>query len=196
VAGPEENPPEAKHSNIGVVMGLHLGAEAAAGSLPSNVGSLSASEASSAGVAFGLDAAFRFGRHFLAGLTLDHAALNNGTADSVAVGTTYSTSTTYLGVVLAFIGNPDRVAFYGEIGAGERWINVHHEVSGGNSGSDGYASNQFDLGLGVWIPIGHRVRLLPKGTLTMGSVGDPAHTDTTFATFAMFALQGQYNLDF
>ena len=109
-----------------MLFGLHLGIEAAAGTVPGSDGSpYDASNFGSSGVAYGLDGGFRFARHFYVGLTLDHAALNTGTHKDLSNVAKTSSSTSSLGLILAFIGNPDRVSFYGEVGAASRWYDVH-----------------------------------------------------------------------
>jgi hypothetical protein len=197
---PEMAPPEPRHSNFGFLFGLHLGAEAVGGTVPTatNTAPVDASNVSSGGFAYGLDAGFRFARHFYVGLTLDHASLGSGNRSDLTADDKASSSTTLFGVNLAFIGNPDRVSFYGELGVGSRWFDVH-ETSGGITTTRLYNASEFTLGAGVWIPIGHAVRLLPKGTLGLGSIGSESGADdfryNSFAAFGMLGLAGFYNLD-
>jgi PEGA domain len=198
---PEVAPPEPRRSNFGFLFGLHLGAEAVGGTVPTatNTAPVDASNVSSGGFAYGLDAGFRFARHFYVGLTLDHAALGSGNRTDLTGDEKASSSTTLLGVNLAFIGNPDRVSFYGELGVASRWFDVHETTIGGITRSHLYDASEFTLGAGVWIPIGHVVRLLPKGTLGLGSIGsennDADLRYNSFAAFGMLALAGFYNLD-
>jgi hypothetical protein len=197
---PEMAPPEPRRSNFGFLFGLHLGAEAVGGTVPTatNTAPVDASNVSSGGFAYGLDAGFRFARHFYVGLTLDHASLGNGNVNDLTADDKASSSTTLFGVNLAFIGNPDRVSFYGELGVGDRWFDVH-ETSGGLTTTRLYNASEFTLGAGVWIPIGHVVRLLPKATLGLGSIGSESGAEdfryNSFAAFGMLGLAGFYNLD-
>jgi hypothetical protein len=196
-------PPPPPHSNFGLLFGLHLGYEAVGGTVPTadNSGSVDASNVSSGGVSYGLDGGFRFFRHFYVGLILEHASLGNGTANDLTSNPDRASSTTTMfGATVAFIGNPDRVSFYGELGLASRWFDVH-ETTNGLTQSHTYDSGEFTLGAGVWIPIGHSVRVLPKGTLGLGSIGsegtnaDANFRYTSFAAFATLSLTGFYNLD-
>jgi hypothetical protein len=200
LGGPDETGPEPKRSNFGVLMGLHLGAEAAGGdvSLPSNATG-PANGVGSGGVTYGLDGGIRLGHHFYIGLTLDHAQLNDGQTDKITSGsyTRATSETTHFGVVGAFIGNTEHVSFYGELGLAGRWLSVT-TYEGATSQSATYGDTEFDMGLGVWIPIGHRVRLLPKATLgfiTNKTTTSEGNDYTALTGFGMLGLQGMYNID-
>jgi hypothetical protein len=205
-------PSQPLRSRVGLLFGLHLGFEGAGGSVPApnTTGSVDASDVSAGGVAFGVDGGLRFARHWYVGLTLDHALLNSGNSSNLQsdVGsnvTGATANTTQLGIILALIGNPERVSFYGEVGLADRWFNVRETLTGGTS-TRTYTGGEFMLGIGVWIPVGRAVRLLPKITLGLGSLGSGNQNATgsngnqfngydAFATFAMLGLAGFYNLD-
>ena len=117
-------------------------------------------------MAFGIDGGLRFARHWYVGLTLDHALLN--TAVRATCRTTWvdvtgaSSNTTQLGIILALIGNPDRVSFYGEVGLADRWFNVRETRDGRAGSSRTYTGGEFTLGIGVWIPVGRAVPPAPE----------------------------------
>ena len=195
-------PAEPLRARVGLLFGVHLGFEGASGSVPAPgaAGAIDPTKVGSGGLAFGLDGGVRFARHWYVGLTLDRASLGAGNANANDLpGVTGVTSnTTQLGVILALIGNPDRVSFYGEIGLAERWFDVrettmtpmpqdHHLYNGG----------EFTLGLGIWIPIGRSFRLLPKFTIGLGTLGsdDPKDPYSGFSSFGMLGVEGLYNLD-
>jgi hypothetical protein len=207
--GPEAGEtPQPRRSNLGLIFGLHLGVEGAAGTVPSSIdgASVNASTVSSEGVAFGFDAGFRFGRHWIVGLAFEHAGLNAGDLkDLSSDATTASSNTTSFGANIAFVGNPDRVSFYGELGVGERWYNVTEVYSSGDTTTTSkrlFSSAEFNMGLGVWIAIGRSVRLLPKVTLSLASLSDhdlasdgTPIDSTTFVAVGMLGIAGFYNLD-
>lgn len=182
----------------GFLLGAHLGGEWINGSIPlSTGGAIDATNLVSGGVAYGLDAGLRFARRWYVGLTLDHA---NYTTKSTQAFTTTSAESTLFGAVIGAVVNPDRTSFYGEAGLAARWVTVRGTDDGTFSGPE------FELGLGLWLPVGRAVRLLPKATLTLGDLSGgnetttmPAHTDTNRSTtgHAIFALvlTGFYNID-
>jgi hypothetical protein len=192
---PEQPPPEPRReSRFGFLVGGHLGLEVAGGTLPPDpndpgAASMDVGTVAGAGVAFGLDGGFRFGRHWYVGATLEHAAFG-----STATGAgTSSADTTLAGLVIALIANPDRVSFYGELGLGARWF--HYSIPGGAIDSVREAG-EFSLGTGVWIPIGRSFRLLPKATLGLGGFDSDDETTTYAHVFFMLGTAGFYNADF
>jgi hypothetical protein len=193
----------------GFLFGGHLGWEAPAGSLPlANDTNVDASSISAGGFAYAFDGGFRFGRRWYIGLTLEHASFGQGKDVSLlgpAVGTVTSDST-LLGVILAVMVNPDRASAYFEIGAANRWYGFTATTTDGSPPlSNGYSSGEFEIGLGVWIPAGSYIRLLPKVSLGLGSFstptsGAPAPPGTTTSgsaghAFVMLGLGGFYNID-
>jgi hypothetical protein len=203
IVATELGPSQPLRARVGLLFGLHLGFEAASGSVPApntTAGAIDPNNVGQGGLAFGLDGGVRFARHWYVGLTLDHASLGNGNLNDLPPGevTGASSNTTQLGVILGLIGNPDRVSFYGEIGLAERWFNVRETTTQSLPADHRiYNGGEFTLGVGVWIPAGRSFRLLPKVTVGLGSIdsGDPNDRYSGFASFAMLGLAGFYNLD-
>jgi hypothetical protein len=192
-AAPIPVPEAPRESRLGLLFGAHLGLEVAGGTLPPDAnstdgGSIDLSSVTGNGFAFGLDGGFRFGRRWYVGVALEHAAFSS-TASDVGQATG---DTTLAELVLALIVNPDRVSFYGETGLGSRWF--HYSVAGGGAGTLRQAG-EFSLGAGVWIPIGHSIRLLPKATLGLGGFDSDDGTSTYPHVFVMLGMAGFYNVD-
>ena len=99
----------------GVLLGAHLGASGLGGLLPTDSGSIEASDVVGPGVAAGLDAAYRFGRRWCVGLSLEHANFGAGTEQSGAPSSAHA-SATLLAIILGVMVNPDKTSFYGEVG--------------------------------------------------------------------------------
>jgi hypothetical protein len=182
-------------SNLGLLFGGHLGVDVPSGQLPLGDGiSTDISRYSAAGFAYGLDFGFRFARRLVLNVVLEGDSYGAGSKD-----TKPSSGSTLLAATFGFMGNPDRVSFYGEIGAGNRW----YWFNDGPSSKGSYNGGEFILGLGCWIPIGRAFRLLPKVTLGVGPF-DPPHQDASNANTStpywhsvlMFGLAGFYNLNF
>ncbi len=188
-------------SSKGFLLGAHLGGEWMNGTVPlSTGGATDATNLLAGGVSYGLDVGFRFARHWIAGLTLDHANYTTRTTQEFTTTNAYST---LFGAVIGATVNPDRTSFYGEAGLAVRWLTVRGTDDGTFSGPE------FELGLGIWVPVGRAERHLPKATVTLGDLsgsnsapamtGMPAHADTNRSTtgHAIFALvlTGFYNID-
>jgi hypothetical protein len=182
----------------GFLLGGHLGGEWINGTVPlSNGGSIDSSQLFSGGFAYGLDVGFRFARRWYVGLALDHA---NYMTRSTPEFTTTTADSTLVGAVIGAVVNPDRTSFYGEAGIAARWLTVRGTDDGTFSGPE------FELGLGLWLPVGRAARLLPKATLTLGDLsggepppsmpghGDESRSPTGHAIFAL-VLTGFYNVD-
>jgi hypothetical protein len=192
---PESATPEAPHeSRFGLLLGGHLGLELVGGTLPPDENNPDATSVdpgtvAGAGVAFGLDGGFRFGRRWYVGATLEHAAFSSTVTD----GGTSRADTTLAALVIALIVNPNRVSFYGEVGLGSRWF---HYAIAGSAVDTLRQTGEFSLGSGVWIPIGRSFRLLPKATLGLGGF-DSDNGATAYAhVFFMLGTAGFYNADF
>jgi hypothetical protein len=207
VAPDAANVPQPRRSNLGFILGLHLGGEVAGGQVPVPTGGVvDASSVSNTGFAYGLDGAFRFGRRWFVGLTFDRATLGHGNENDFTGVSDARSSTTLLGLTLAVVTNPDRVSFYGQIGLAERWLDVRETLTSGPPSSKLYSGGEFTLAAGVWIPIGDRVRLLPKFDLGLGTLSNGSFTagangittdgsQTAFSFFGMFGVAGYYNID-
>jgi len=203
--GPVDAGPPPKRSSAGLLMGAHLGYQGVSGRVPTpGSGFVSPGEVGGGGVAFGLDGGLRFGRQWYIGLTLNRANFSNSNALNGAVADATS-NTTLLALVGAFVANPDKVSFYGELGLGERWFDVRETgTSGGVVDSKLFNAGEFALGLGIWIPAGRSFRFLPKISFGFDSFSTSDATgsssgsssSSTIATFTMLGLVGLYNLDF
>ena len=189
--------PPTRVSRLGFLFGAHAGWEVAGGSLPQSDGTtVDASTLANQGFAYGLDASFRFARQWLVSLTLEHAGLGHG--DLSARGSTDANgSTTLLAASIGFVGHPDRASFYGELGAGLRWLTVNETDRSAITTTTNYNSGELTLGIGVWLAIGRYVRFLPKATLGLGAFNDPSSAGRSSPghAFGMFGVSGFYNLD-
>jgi hypothetical protein len=189
-------------SRTGLLLGGHFGWGVATGGFPFDNGTRvdANTVAGTGGLAYGLDAGLRFARHWYASLVIEHADLAHGDLATAARVSDASSSTTLLGVDFAFIGNPDRASFYGEIGVGTRWFTFNETLVPGTQRSASFNAAEFMLGAGIWLPVGRFVRLLPEVTLGLGAF-DVAPSGSTAAfseahVFWMLGMAGYYNLDF
>jgi hypothetical protein len=185
-----------KQSSTGLLLGAHLGWGLAGGKFPL-IGSttVDANVVGAGGAAYGLDAGLRFARQWYVGLDLEHAELAHGDLSAQNGISDASSSTTLLELLLAYIGNPDRVSFYFEIGAGTRWFSLM-ESGPSTTVNATYNAGEVALGAGLWLPAGSALRLLPKLTVGIGSFDPPSGSGATGHSFAMLGLAGFYNLDF
>jgi hypothetical protein len=193
-------PPTApeKKSYIGFLGGIHFGDELPEGTTPLPAGSSASSDnlgnVSGSGLAFGLDGGFRFGRNWILGVVVEHAQLDKNPQKS---------DTTMVGASIGIVTNPDRVSFYGCLGIAGRWYNLEYtDPASGSVSSQQYQSADVLLGLGIWIPIGSSIRLVPELTASIGSFTENASVGGTTSSsgtqgheFYMFGVAGYYNLD-
>jgi hypothetical protein len=192
-----------KPSRRSLLLGAHLGFEVPSGKLPSGgtgspQGPVDASSVGDAGPAYAFDGGVRFAGQWYLGVTLEHAQLSGGTGSGLPPGDTHvSSNTTLLALLLGFIVNPDRPSLYGEIGVGSRWFS-YKEGSSTAFTSGSYASPEVTLGAGVWVPVAHAWRLIPKATVSVGSFGPPSDKESTTNlshAFFMLGLSGDFNAD-
>jgi len=204
---PPGEAPKPKKSTASILLGAHLGLEIPSGKVPLPAAAAAAPNASSPvdissfsgpGIAFGLDGGLRFARQFYVGLSLERAALGNGKDGSSLGASDVSSQTTSVGLIGAFILNPDRVSLYLEVGLQERWYGV--SPSGGTT--QNYSSGELLGGIGAWIPLGRYFRLLPLATVSAGSFSPPnsdgsANTNSPDGSHAFFMLgcAGFYNIE-
>jgi hypothetical protein len=199
--------PVVKRSRAGLLFGLHLGFELPTGSIPLPT-SINASDISGGGLAYAFDGGLRFARQWYVGLTLEHAGLGAGKdpAQIANYGSNISSDTTALGLLLALITNPDKVSFYGAVGLQNRWYNVNYTDTAGQPKSGSYSSGEVLLGVGLWIPGGRSVRILPEATVGLGTFSVPGQPITTGSSttttqgspghaFFMLGVGGYYNID-
>jgi hypothetical protein len=212
VEGPPPPPPE-RYSNMGFLFGFHLGWTAPAGRLPMQDGtSIDPSDLSGGGFAYALDGGFRFARRWYVGLTLEHASLAQGKDPTQAthnVGfpvATISSDTTMVGVIFGVMVNPDRTSAYFEVGLDQRWYSFTATSSDGSTtGNSSYNSGEGMIGVGLWIPAGRYVRILPKVSLGVGNFSTPnqasnppggsSTASNAFHEFVMLNMAGFYNLE-
>jgi hypothetical protein len=202
-----EGPPAllvSRQSRMGLLFGGHLGWQAPLGNLPidSNT-TVDAANVSGGGFTYAIDGGLRFARSWYVGLSLEHATLGQGKNIAAVNGSAASVTsdTTLLALILAFIGNPNRTSAYFEAGLANRWYGFTATDAGGNKLlANGYSSGEVLLGLGMWIPAGNSLRILPKVTLGLGSFSPPNSGSSTSSSgttnaFVMLGIAGFYNLD-
>ena len=210
-ATPTQGPPlvegmsegKRKQRGVSLLVGLHLGLEVPAGTIPvTSTSSAPAASLTGDGFAYALDGGVRFAHQFYVGLTVEHASLgaNANFAQSYELGaiSQQTASTTALGAVIGFIVNPERASLFLDAGIQARWYSLGWLDSAGKKQSAGYNAPELLLGLGVWIPAGRSVRLMPEATVGLGtfspsgqtsSESDPGHG------FLMFGIAGFFNAD-
>jgi hypothetical protein len=203
-----EGPPPPKRSTKSVLLGGHLGIEIPTGTIPltpnataSTVASYQAvSDVSGAGVAWGLDAGVRFARVAYIGVDIEHAQLGGRAANANTGLTATSSDTTSFAMLLGLIPTPEHVSFYGELGLQVRIYNFSAEPS---VQTQTYLSAELLAGIGVWIPVGPKLRLIPILTGSFGEFGETTQdlsvsptVNNAGHTFVMLGLDGFYNIDF
>jgi hypothetical protein len=189
-----------------VLLGAHLGWEFPAGKIPIDpVTSVDPKELGGSGPAIALDGMVRFARQWILGVVLEHAGLGGGSpgddlkmAKNLGSLTGTSSSTTLLGLVGAFVANPDRPSFYGELGLGARWYSVDFQGAGVTSPGT-YTAGELTLGAGIWVPAGRLLRLLPKANFGVGTFNPPSDSGGSGSppghVFIMVGLAGFINID-
>ena len=190
-----------KRAGVSFLVGLHLGIELPEGDVPiaqgTNVG---ADTLTGGGFAYALDTGIRFARQFYVGLTLEHAGLgiSNQFGQNLpqAPGSTTSANTTAFGAVLGLIVNPDRPSLFLDAGLQGRWYTLNYTDNTNTKTTLGYSTAELLLGIGLWLPAGRSVVLLPEFTTGLGtfsapgatsSQGDPGHA------FLMLGVAGFFN---
>jgi hypothetical protein len=154
------------------------------------------SDVGGSGLALGLDAGVRLVRHLYLGLTLEHVEYPSVTSTAQ---TQTKANTTFLGLVVGFIGNPDRVSFYIDLAVGARW---YHYATTDTAllvtlTDNTYSSGEAALGLGVWVPVGGFLRFLPKVSVGGGSFSpDGSASGAEAHSFVMLGVAGFYNANF
>ena len=194
-----ETAPEAvrQRSNVGILIGAHLGAVAPSGKIDTNnqaVGQANLSDVSAGGLGIGLDGGLRFARRWYVGVQYDHTTYSPSSNNGNQFNGTQSHSDTF-GLDFAFIVNPDRVSFYGTLGLQTRIYSLSLPSA---TSSDTYTSGEFLAGLGIWIPIGHWFRLLPELTGAFGNFNIPGDATSQAGeghAFFTLGLVGYYNID-
>ena len=204
---PAGEAPKPKKSTTSILLGAHLGLEIPSGKVPLPLGAggvanpvspVDIGNLSGPGIAFGLDGGLRFARQFYVGLSLERALLAGGKDASSLGASGVSSQTTSVGLIGAFIFNPDRFSLYLELGLQERWYGV--SPSGGTT--QNYSSGELLGGIGAWIPLGKYFRMIPLATVSGGSFSPPdssgnATTNNPDGSHAFFMLgvDGFYNIE-
>jgi hypothetical protein len=191
-----ETAPEAvrPRSNVGILIGAHLGAVATSGKIDTTLGQQNLSDVSAGGVGVGVDGGLRFARHWYVGLQYDHTTYSPSSNNNNQFNGTQSHSDT-VGLDFAYIVNPDRVSFYGTLGLQTRFYTL---ALPNTQNSDSYTSGELLAGAGIWIPIGHWFRLLPELTGGFGNFNIPGDATSQAGTghaFFTLGLVGYYNID-
>jgi hypothetical protein len=201
----EASSPVRPRSRVALLFGAHLGLEVPAGQIPTPAGQdVDASSLSGGGFAYALDGGVCVARHWILGLTLEHAGLGAGKtpADLAPAARALSSNTTALGAVLGFVVNPDRASFFGEVGVQYRWYTLSWNEPAGPQSAN-YGGGELLLGVGLWLPAGRTVRFLPEVTAGLGAFGPPdtgagnagSGAGTAGHGFVMLGLAGLFNVD-
>ncbi|HEX8790432.1 MAG TPA: hypothetical protein VF765_05730 [Polyangiaceae bacterium] len=189
-----ESAPQAvrPRSNVGILIGAHLGAVATSGKIDTNTGTQNLNDLAAGGLGIGLDGGLRFARHWYVGVQYDHTTYSPSTTNNNQFNG-YSSHSDTFGLDFAFIVNPDRVSFYGTLGLQTRIYTL--AIPGLNT--DTFTSGEFLAGAGIWIPLGHWFRLLPELTGGFGNFNVPTDATGTGEGHAFFTLGlvGYYNVD-
>jgi hypothetical protein len=196
--------PPPRRSSAGLLVGGHLGYEGVSGNVPTPAsGFVSPGDVGGGGFAFGLEGGLRFGRQWYVGLDVTRASFTSANLSGLGASINgASSNTTLLALVGAFIANPDKVSFYGELSLGERWFDVHETRASTGDTSQLFNAGEIALGLGIWIPAGRSFRFLPKITFGFDSFNSDTSSasintgSSDIATFTTLTLTGLYNLDF
>lgn len=188
-------------SQTGLLLGGHLGAELGEGKLPLSTSTVNTNSVAAAGLAFGLEGGLRFASHVYVGLVIDHADMQHGNLSSLNGVADASASTTLFAGTIAFVYDPDRTSFYGELAAGTRWLSLTEKTIGGQqTTTTSYNAGELAFGAGVWLPLGRSFRLVPELTLGFGAFDPPAAPSGSPGSqghsFVMVGIAGFYNLDF
>lgn len=190
-----ESAPQAvrPRSNVGILIGAHLGAVATSGKIDTNTGTQNLNDVAAGGLGIGLDGGLRFARHWYVGVQYDHTTYSPSSNNNNQFNGTTSHSDTF-GLDFAFIVNPDRVSFYGTLGLQTR---IYTLALPNNVPTDTFTSGEFLAGAGIWIPLGHWFRLLPLLTGGFGNFNVPSDASGTGEGHAFFTLGlvGYYNID-
>jgi hypothetical protein len=207
-------PPQPQDNSKSFLIGLSLNFVAPFGNVPKAGGSIVSGnndvdigQMFSSGGDIGLDVGLRLAKYFYLGLLGEFGTFGAGSATSTIPNATVSTSTFLLGLEGGLISNPDKVAFMGTVGFGLR--SLKQSISGVPSsaqlpvlGQDANFSG-FDVWgkVGVPIPIGEHIRLVPMAWLALGTLGrsnsdaisgSPSVSNTAIHGFAGLGLTGFY----
>ncbi len=214
-----------KKSQLSLLGGVRLGVMFPTGSVakipsssPTSTGTtdLAMSDIATVGGAIGLEGGLRFARRFFVGVGFEHGVYGKGdkvgavTGSNGVVGTnSTSISSNLVDARIAFISNPDGVGFYGEIGAGYRWLIASIDYTGtafDSAYSDVVKGVELEAGAGIFVKAGRFLRFIPKASFGIGAfnkedVTSPRQTtsadiaNTAVHTFVFLGVGGYYNYD-
>ena len=169
---------------------------------------LNLSSVSSGGLAYALDGGLRFARTGTwASRWSTRASAPARTPPRSPPGAgSLSSSTTAAGIVIGFIANPDRVSFFGELGAQARWYDSVATRTPPASTRPRTPPARPSSASGVLDPGRHSFRLLPEATAGLGAFGPPSYSGVAPSSatrprtarahgFVMLGLAGFYNVD-
>jgi hypothetical protein len=203
----ESPPPPPKKHDKSVLLGAHLGVEIPAGTLPLSYPGVNDTatfgDVSGPGPAFGIDGAVRFARVVTIGMTLEHAWLGNQSSQGTTGLTGISSDTTAFAMYFGLIPSPQHVSFYGELGLGLRVYNFSAQTP--QVQTQTYLTAELLAGIGVWIPVGTHLRLIPLVTGSFGAfssttqdlgLANPPSVAAGGHEFFMIGLDGFYDIEF
>jgi hypothetical protein len=164
---PEPLPaPEHREARGGFMLGAAAGGLIPGGTLYEG---MNASSMAAGGAGLALNGGFRFARVLYFGLTYQHGFLGAGsTLTGFPQGGSADAESNYLGANFSYISNPSGVGFYGELGAGIRWLNLSVKDASGGNNSQALQGGEFLVGAGVHIKLGDWVRLIPLASISAG----------------------------
>jgi hypothetical protein len=200
IAGPPPPylPPKKEGPSTSLMLGLTVGAGVVAGSQEG--GTQLTDRIASTGFTLGGDVGLRWARKGFIGLQVQGGFYGGAPASG------NSATTLYFGAVLGLITNPEGVGFYGDVGAGYRWLD-EKIASGGPTAPSAlsYGGPEFELGLGIHIKAGP-VRIIPKATIGMGGfttksaklggidTPDSNFSNSAFHAFFLFGVNGFFDI--
>jgi hypothetical protein len=219
---PVTEQPKPKHegsSSTGILVGARGGVLIPGAGVSAN---RSFDTVATTGFSVGADLMARFARLLLVGGTLEYGALS-GPSDLqklLGAGVSGETSqhTFYVGVNFGILPNVDKVSFIGDVGLGLRTLSRTVTLSQlGFSADETLSGVEGEIGAGVSVPAGKRIRIVPKAMLNIGSfqnatsdcastvggrgfdagscLSDGEITDTATHTFFWVGLALYYNAD-
>jgi hypothetical protein len=159
-------PPEHREARGGLMLGVAAGALVPGGTLYEGT---SASTMAGGGAGLAIQGGFRFARVLYLGLTYEHGFLGAGsTLTGFPQNGSALAESNDLGANFAYISNPSGVGFYGEVGAGIRWLNLSVKDSTGANNTQTLQGGEFLVGAGVHINLADWVRLIPLASISAG----------------------------
>jgi hypothetical protein len=177
---PVPPPPPPPENSKGFLVGITGNFLAPFGALPKPGGSVGETvdmgQMFSSGGTIGLEGGVRLVKVLYLGLVGELGTFGAGSATSNIPNATVSTSTYLLGVEAGILTSPDKVAFFGRLGLGLRGL--QQSITGVSSSQSlavgGQSANfsGFDVWgkVGVAIPIGSKIRIVPTAQLALGTL--------------------------